>query len=95
MQATPLGGYSRMLRDVPELRLVNLVVPAGQVVSSHLAPVDVVFFALDGCGSLVVEDTTVSIAKGAYLVCPAHARRSILADQGCDLELLVIRCPNL
>ena len=84
-----------MLRDVPELRLVNLIVPAGQVISCHQAPVDVVFYALDGCGTLVVDEKTVSIAKGAYLVCPAHAGRSIQADQNCDLELLVIRCPNL
>lgn len=94
-EPTPLGGQSRMLREVPELRLVNLYVPCGEEVLLHRAPVEVVFLVREGSGTVIVEGVPYLVAKDSYLVCPADKERSILADQGVDLDLLVIRCPNL
>ncbi len=94
-QPTPLGGRSRMLRNVPELRLVNLLLACGEEVASHLAPVEVVFVVRNGRGTIVVDGTSQLVSKDSYLVCPRDRERSILADQGEDLDLLVIRCPNL
>ena len=93
-ESTPLGGAARRLVDKPELRLVNLELKPGEVVKSHLAPVEVVFIVLAGSGQVLVENETHSLAAGEMLVCPAGTNRSLRADIDQGLNLLVVRAPN-
>jgi len=91
---TPLGGMARTLVDQPDLRVVVLRVPAGTGVAEHSAPVEVVFLALSGYGAIHAGSMEASIMAGEMLSCPAGIIRTISANE-VDLELLVIRAPNL
>jgi quercetin dioxygenase-like cupin family protein len=95
LEATALGGNARLLVMNPNLRLVNLIVSAGDRVSSHTAPVDVVFLVMEGRGSVIVANEKHEIMQGQIFTCPSDLDREIMADSGTDLSLLVIRAPNL
>ncbi|CFX22429.1 RmlC-like jelly roll fold [Syntrophomonas zehnderi OL-4] len=93
LETVPLGGYARTLIDNPQLRLVNLILNAGDEVLSHSAPVEVVFIVLKDSATVYIDDKQYSISEGQMLVCPPNTNRSIKAhDNG--LSLLVIRAPN-
>jgi len=95
LEATPLGGNARLLVSNPNLRLVNLIVLPGERVSSHTAPVDVVFLVMEGQGSVIVANEKQKVVQGQIFTCPADLEREIVADSGTTLSLLVIRAPNL
>jgi len=90
---TPLGGWARTLVERPDLRLVILRVPVGEQVAEHTAPVEVVFVALAGSGTVYAEGQTAELAAGEMLTCPAGIPRALAAGSA-DWELLVIRAPN-
>ncbi len=93
VQATPLGGVSRMLVDQPELRLVNLLLKAGETVGEHVAEVEVVFIIQKGSGLISAGGETAAFGAGQILVCPAGLIRSMTAGlEGTDI--MVIRAPN-
>jgi len=92
-ESTPLGGLARTLINQPDLRLVVLRVPAGEQVGEHIAPVEVVFVALGGSGTIYAGGEAIIIEAGEMASCPAGYPRTIRAGDG-DLELLVIRAPN-
>lgn len=94
LEATPLGGQARTLISNPELRLVNLLLEAGEQVGVHSAPVEVVFIALEGRATVLIEDQTRVIETGQFMACPADSNRSIKNDGEDRLSLLVIRTPN-
>lgn len=91
---TPLGGLARTLVDKPDLRLVLLRVPAGTRVAEHNAPVEVVFLVTSGSGVIHTDAGETPIMAGEMLACPAGIPRAISANDA-DLELLVVRAPNL
>lgn len=90
---TPLGGKARQLVDRLELRLVNLLLEAGETVAEHSAPVEVVFLVLEGAGSISAGEDRVAVEKGQFLTCPAGIMRSVEAGRE-GLNLLVVRAPN-
>lgn len=90
---TPLGGKARQLVERSELRLVNLILEAGETVDRHSAPVEVVFLVLEGSGSISAGEDRVAVEKGQFLCCPPGIMRSIKAGRE-GLSLLVIRAPN-
>lgn len=92
-EPTPLGGMARTLVNHPDLRLVILRVSAGEEVAEHTVPIEVVFLALAGQGTIYAGGEVISIAAGEMIGCPAGIPRSLAAD-GSGLELLVIRAPN-
>lgn len=95
MTPTPLGGSSRMLASNPELRLVNLLLLPGETVSSHSAPVEVVFLVLEGQGKVKVAGEQHEIKKGEIFSCPPDLEREFEANSDIGLSLLVVRAPNL
>jgi quercetin dioxygenase-like cupin family protein len=95
LEATPLGGNARLLVSNPQLRLVNLILSAGERVSSHTAPVEVVFLVMEGQGSVIVANEKHEIRQGQVFTCPSDLERELAADLGTILNLLVIRSPNL
>jgi len=94
LQPTPLGGKARIMVDKPEVKLVNLVLDAGDLVQSHDAPVDVIFIVLEGRGSMLVEHDHIEVENGQLVTVPAGLSRQIVADKDEGLSLLVVRSPN-
>ncbi|MEQ8175896.1 MAG: cupin domain-containing protein [Syntrophomonadaceae bacterium] len=90
---TPLGGKARQLVDRLELRLVNLILEAGETVDKHSAPVEVVFLVLEGYGTISAGENRVLVEKGQFLCCPPGIMRSVAAGPE-GLSLLVVRAPN-
>lgn len=95
LEATPLGGDARMLVNNSNLRLVNLIITAGEQVHEHTAPVEVVFLVLEGSGSVQIDKQIYKISAGQMLICPTDCNRSITADNDENLNLLVVRAPNM
>lgn len=93
LKATPLGGRARQLVATPDLRLVNLLLRAGEKVDRHKAPVEVVFLVMSGEGRIYVDDRIIELQEGQILRCPAGAGRSLKAGEK-GLSLLVVRAPN-
>ena len=94
LQPTPLGGKARIIIEKPEVKLVNLVLEAGDKVLAHDAPVDVIFIVHEGRGSMLVEKENVLIEAGQVVMVPAGLSRQINADKDEGIELLVVRSPN-
>ena len=91
LQPTQYGGRSRVLFCNPDLRVANLVLEPGESVSSHTAPVEVVFIVLAGSGRIAAGDQEMEIGEGEAVICPPGVPRSIAAAAAESLNLLVVR----
>lgn len=95
LEPTPLGGNARLLVGSPELRLVNLILSPGERVLAHTAPVEVVFYVLDGQGAVIAANERHEMKPGQMFACPADLERELQAAPDTGLNLLVVRAPNL
>ncbi len=95
LQPTALGGNARILADNPHLRVVNLFISAGEQVRVHTAPVEAIFLVLEGNGTVEIGEKDYLVSAGQFTICPADCGRAIKANRDEDLNLLVIRAPNL
>jgi quercetin dioxygenase-like cupin family protein len=85
------GARSTPLLDAGKVRALLLNLEAGQAVAPCQMPMTVVYYVIEGHGSLRVMDEQVRLQTGALTVVPAGAMRSISADE--RMRVLAVQAP--
>lgn len=94
LKTTPRGVKARLLVDRAAVNVVNLVLSPGEEVPSHVTPVDVLFYVIEGKGRVIIGDETAEVSEGDVVVSPAHIPHALQADATSNFSVLVIKTPN-
>lgn len=94
LKDTPRGLKGRLIVDLPDVNMMNLVLEPGAKAPVHSTPVDVLFHVLEGQGSVTIGDETASVQAGDVIISPARIPHSLEANAGTSFSFLVIKTPN-
>lgn len=94
LTVNPRGISARFLIDRPDVHVANLVVEPGQTVETHVTPVDVFFYVVEGSGTINIGDETGEVKAGDVIVSPARIPHGLKAAPDGRFSVLVVKTPN-
>ncbi len=92
--ATPRGVTGRKVYESEYVNIMNLLLKAGEVVDTHVTPVDVFFYVVRGKGKIVVGDEAAVVEATDIVISPKDIPHSVHASEGEYLEILVVKTPS-
>ncbi|MBL8027617.1 MAG: cupin domain-containing protein [Fibrobacteres bacterium] len=87
----PIDLEAHILHSEKPLEIVHLKLRPGESIGLHKNPFDVIFYVIEGNGTLTVEDTVVEMKSGDTTKIDSSKLRSWINDSKADLRLLVIK----
>ncbi len=90
----PLGLNVRHLHETPHVMLSLLTLQPGDAVPPHSAPVDVVFYVVEGSPLVQVEDEEQRVETGMLVPSSAGHRHGFRNDGDAPVRILIIRTPS-
>lgn len=90
----PRGIGARFLIDTPDVVAANLVVEPGQTVETHVTPVDVFFYVVEGRGTVEIGEESGEVKAGDIIVSPARIPHGLKAAPDSKFSVLVVKTPN-
>lgn len=94
LMQTAWGIQGKMVIDLPDIGIINLILKPGESVPSHKTPVDVLFQVIEGEGTITVGEESAVVSAGDIVVSPAQIPHSLEATQGCLFSVYVMKVPN-
>lgn len=91
---TPWGVKGRLVLELPDVAIMNLVLEPGEKVPPHKTPVDVLFQVVEGRGSVEIGEERQEAEAGDIVVSPAKIPHALEADCGEVFSVLVYKVPN-
>lgn len=91
---TGWGVKGRLVVDLPDVGIINLVLEPGETVPTHKTPVDVLFQVIDGSGTVTIGEESQVVGAGDIVVSPAQIPHGLEASQGCSFSVYVMKVPN-
>jgi quercetin dioxygenase-like cupin family protein len=92
---TAWGIQGKMVIDLPDIGIINLVLKPGEIVPSHKTPVDVLFQIVEGGGTVTVGEEKAVVTAGDIVVSPAHIPHALEASEGTEFSVYVMKVPNM
>ncbi|MBI4288072.1 MAG: cupin domain-containing protein [Chloroflexi bacterium] len=83
---------SKLIFDSEKMRVVLFCLKAGQEVSPHSAPSEVLFHCIEGQGEAIVGDEKVDLAPGSLVDCPPQMPHGLVAET--DLVVVAVIAPR-
>lgn len=74
------GVDSRVLVDHENAIIKELILKPFQEIPSHIVPVDVTFFVLQGSGKIRIGTETYDVKEHSVVVCPKNTEMSVKAN---------------
>lgn len=90
----PHGVDVRHLYSSAHVVVSQITLEPGEVVKPHKAPVDVVFYVVEGSPSIEVEGEVVTAAPGTLVPSSAGHVHAIRNEAGGRVRFLVVKTPN-
>jgi quercetin dioxygenase-like cupin family protein len=90
----PLGLTVRHLHETPHVMLSQLTLEPGQTVPAHSAPVDVVFYVVEGSPVAQVEGEEQRLAPQTLVPSSAGHQHGFRNDGEATVRILIIRTPS-
>ncbi len=85
----------RRMYDKQHAQIVHLMLDPLAVVEPHSTPVDVVFYVLEGEGTIVVGDEKIHVDRDAMVESPANIPHALYNESKDKVfRVLVIKLPN-
>ncbi len=72
---------SKLLHDSERCRVVLFCLEPGQELSPHQSSSEVIFYGVEGKGTISVGDDTVGVESGTVVVCPPLLPHGIKAEE--------------
>lgn len=92
--ATPRGVMARKLVDIPAVQVMNLLMKPGEGVPFHTTPVDVLFYVVNGKGTVLIGEESSPVEETDMVVSPKDIPHALNADRGAEFQVLVLKMPN-
>ncbi len=92
---TSCGIDGRRMYDKQHAQIVHLMLDPLAVVEPHSTPVDVVFYVLEGEGTIEVGDEKIRVERDAMVESPANIPHALYNESKDKVfRVLVIKLPN-
>ena len=90
----PHGLEARRVYDNPQVQIVHLDLKPGQGMKAHAAPMDVVFYVLEGRGVVERDGESIEVGPDTLIESPANSLHRLEAAPDSTLRALVIKTPR-
>jgi mannose-6-phosphate isomerase-like protein (cupin superfamily) len=85
----PFNFDGRILYKSQQYELIHLTLQSGETMEPHVQPMDVVFFVVEGLGSLTVGDAILEVQENTTVHIPAGVQRAWKNPGNHTLRILV------
>ena len=90
----PRGVAARRLIERDAVQVVNLDLKPGEVVKTHVTPVDVFFYVIEGSGTVEIGNESERVRAGDIVVSPKNIPHGLRAGENDRFSVLVVKTPN-
>jgi mannose-6-phosphate isomerase-like protein (cupin superfamily) len=87
----PLNIFARKMYSSDKIELINIVLKPNEKIDKHKNPQKVIFYVLQGKGTIVIEEETKEIFCNACIEVDPNENRTWINTSNEDLYLLVIK----
>jgi mannose-6-phosphate isomerase-like protein (cupin superfamily) len=88
------GVTARAIYSAPEAMLVHIFVEPGGVVATHVTPIDMEFFVLEGRGIFILGDESVEAGPNVLIPSPKGIPHGIRNPGRTPLRVLAVKNPR-
>ena len=88
----PQRFVSKLIFDSERMRVVLFCLKAGQELTPHSAPSEVMFHCVEGAGKAIIGKDDIPLVPGALVDCPPQVSHGLKAEK--DLVVLAIIAPR-
>jgi len=90
----PHGVDARNISDTQNAQVVHITLQPGQSLKTHITPVDVVFYVLEGRGVVEIGDERKEVGPDTLVESPARIPHSLVNESQGAFRVLVIKTPR-
>lgn len=90
----PFNFDGRILFTSSQYELIHLTLQPGEGMEPHAQPMDVVFFVIEGTGSLMVDNDRIIANENTTIYVPSGIQRAWTNTGNNPLRILVNKLPN-
>jgi mannose-6-phosphate isomerase-like protein (cupin superfamily) len=94
VQETPHGVDVRKLFDGEHAQVVEIRLMPGESLKKHITPVDVVFYVLEGRGTVEIGDDREDVSKDQLIESPKGIPHRLLNEGDAPFRFLVVKTPR-
>jgi quercetin dioxygenase-like cupin family protein len=85
---------ARKLCEIPHAVVVMITLNPGESLKLHMTPVDVIFYVLEGTGTIEIGDEKATVGKDSLIESPARIPHRWINDSKSVFRVLVIKVPK-
>jgi quercetin dioxygenase-like cupin family protein len=85
---------ARKLCEIPAAVVVMITLLPGESLKRHMTPVDVIFYVLEGTGTVEIGDEKATVGKDTLIESPARVPHRWLNESESVFRVLVIKVPK-
>jgi quercetin dioxygenase-like cupin family protein len=85
---------ARKLFENPHASVVMITLQPGESLKKHLTPVDVIFYVLEGTGTVEIGEEKTTVGKDTLIESPARIPHRWINESGAVFRVLVIKVPK-
>ena len=90
----PHGVDARSISDTESAQVVHITLQPGEALKKHITPVDVVFYVLEGRGTVEIGDERKEVGADTLVESPAKIPHRLLNESKGQVRILVIKTPR-
>jgi len=94
VKPNPHGVDARMLHDGPQAVVVHLSLEPGQTIAPHEAPMNVLFFVLEGSGTASMGGESVPVSTDTLIESPKGNLHGFSNTGSATFRVLAIKMPG-
>ncbi len=85
---------ARKLCEIPHAVVVMITLQPGESLKRHRTPVDVLFYVLEGSGTVEIGEEKATVGKDTLIESPARIPHRWINESGSVFRVLVIKVPK-
>jgi quercetin dioxygenase-like cupin family protein len=85
---------ARKLCEIPHAVVVMITLMPGESLKKHMTPVDVIFYVLEGTGTIEIGEERAKVGKDTLIESPARIPHRWINKSGGVFRVLVIKVPK-
>ncbi|MDH7594341.1 MAG: cupin domain-containing protein [Methanomicrobiales archaeon] len=85
---------ARKLCEIPHAVVVMITLQPGEALKRHMTPVDVIFYVLEGTGTVEIGDERATVGRDTLIESPARIPHRWINESDAVFRVLVIKVPK-
>lgn len=90
----PHGVDARKIHENENVKVVHILLKAGESLKKHATPVDVFFYILEGEGIVEIGDEKQTVTKDTLVDSPKNIPHCLYNEGNADFRILVVKTPK-